>query len=97
MMTFEQTIRQIVREENEKHLDDIKYLLESHGYQEPPKFLTIKETAKVLNIGITSTYELCHQSEHNGFPVIKEGKYRVPYNALMTWIDKQVSSANKAM
>ena len=33
-MSMEETIRQIIREENERHLQDIKKLLESHGYQE---------------------------------------------------------------
>lgn len=93
-MTFEDTIRQIIREENEKHLQDIKVLLESHGYKEAPRFLKVKEAAEILRIGITATYELCRQSEHNGFPAIREGsKIRIPYTALMNWIDQQTKQA----
>lgn len=91
-MSMEDTIRRIIREENEKHLDDIKCLLESHGYKEAPKMLTVKEAAKILRKGITATYELCRQSEYNGFPAIQEvegSPIRIPYNALMNWIEQQ--------
>lgn len=93
-MSMEESIRQIIREENEKHLEDIKMLLNHHGYKEIPKFLTVPEAAKILRIGRTSTYELCRQSEHNGFPAIKEGqKIRIPYSALMNWIDQKTNQA----
>lgn len=93
-MSFEETIRQIIREENEKHLEDIERLLNSHGYKEAPRFLKVPEAAEILRIGRTATYELCRQSEHNGFPAIKEGqKIRIPYNALMNWIDQQTNQA----
>ncbi len=93
-MSMEESIRQIVREENEKHLQEIERLLESHGYRQTPRFLTVPEAAEILRIGRTSAYELCRQSEHNGFPVIKDGqKIRIPYNALMNWIDQQINLA----
>lgn len=93
-MTFEDTIRQIIREENEKHLQDIKTLLESHGYQQAPRLLTVQEAAKILRMGTTSTYELCRQSEYNGFPAIREGKkILIPYSALMNWIEQQAKQA----
>ncbi|MBP1917218.1 excisionase family DNA binding protein [Lederbergia galactosidilyticus] len=91
-MSFEETIRQIVREENEKHLKDIALLLEKHGYNEVPRFLTVPEAAKILRIGRTATYELCQQAEVNGFPCFREGnKIRIPYTALMNWIDQQAN------
>lgn len=93
-MSFKDVIRQIIREENEKHLKDIERLLESHGYQEAPRFLTVPEAAEILRIGRTSTYELCQQSEHNGFPCIRDGnKIRIPYSALMNWIDQQTKQS----
>jgi len=93
-LPIEEAIRRIVREENEKHLRDIKSLLESHGYNAVPRFLKVKEAAKILRIGITATYELCQQSEHNGFPCFREGnRIRIPYNALMNWIDQQIKEA----
>ncbi|WP_174615248.1 helix-turn-helix domain-containing protein [Virgibacillus ihumii] len=89
-MSFEDTIRQIVREENEKHLNNIKKLLKEHGYQEAPRLLKVPEAAQILRIGRTATYELCHQSEHNGFPCIREGnKIRIPYTSLMNWVEEQ--------
>ncbi|MCM3739192.1 helix-turn-helix domain-containing protein [Oceanobacillus luteolus] len=93
-MSMEEALRQIIREENEKHLRDIERLLESHGYKETPRFLTVPEAAEILRIGRTSAYELCRQSEHNGFPAIKDGqKIRIPYNALMNWIEQQTNQA----
>ncbi|MYL44626.1 helix-turn-helix domain-containing protein [Virgibacillus halodenitrificans] len=89
-MSMEEAIRQIIQEENKKHLVDIKRLLESHGYHEAPRFLKVPEAAEILRIGRTATYELCQQTEHNGFPCIKEGnKIRIPYTALMNWIEEQ--------
>lgn len=92
-MSIEDTIRKIIREENERHLQDIEKLLHSHGYKEAPRFLTVPEAAEMLRIGRSSTYELCRQSEYNGFPAIKEGKkIRIPYNALINWIDNRIKS-----
>lgn len=92
-MSMEEAIRRIVREENEKHLEDIKCLLESHGYKEVPKFLSVREAAKIMRMGRTSTYELVKQKEHNGFPAFRESEgapIKIPYTALMNWIDQQV-------
>ncbi|MEK3890211.1 helix-turn-helix domain-containing protein [Bacillus sp. FSL K6-3431] len=89
-MSFEDVVRQIIREENEKHLKNIEQLLERHGYNEIPRFLTVPETAEILRIGRTATYELCQQAEVNGFPCFKDGnKIRIPYSALMNWIEQQ--------
>lgn len=93
-MSMEELIRKIVREENEKHLQDIKKLLVSHGYKEVPKFLTVPEAAEILRIGRTATYELCQRSEQNGFPCLRDGnKIRIPYNALMNWIEQRTNQA----
>lgn len=93
-MSMEESIRRIVREENEKHLSDIKRLLESHGYIEGPRILTVPEAAEFLRIGRTATYELCQQSEYNGFPCFREGnRVRIPYSALVNWIDQQTKQA----
>src|SRR5690625_4479688 len=72
-MSMEESIRRIIREENEKHLQEIEQLLESHGYRKTPRFLKVSEAAEILRIGRTATYELCHQSEHNGFPCVRDG------------------------
>lgn len=93
-MSMEESLRQIIREENEKHLQEIERLLESHGYRNTPRFLTVPEAAEILRIGRSSAYELCRQSEHNGFPAVREGqKIRIPYNALINWINQQTNQA----
>ncbi|GIO23931.1 helix-turn-helix domain-containing protein [Oceanobacillus sp. J11TS1] len=94
-MSMEESIRQIIREENEKHLRDIERMLQSHGYKNTPRFLTVPEAAEILRVGKSAVYELCRQSKHNGFPSIKEAeKIRIPYSALMNWIDQQIKQAN---
>ena len=50
-MSMEEMIRQIVREENEKHLQDIKRLLESYSLNDEPKTISVKEAAKILGFG----------------------------------------------
>lgn len=93
-MTMEDTIRQIVREENEKHLGEIKRLLESYVNDDKPKTLSVKEASEILGFGVNKTYELVHQAEHNGFPYIRDGKIiRIPYQALLNWINESARQA----
>lgn len=89
-MSFEDTIRQIIQEENKKHLSDIKQLLESHNYQEAPRTLSVREASALLGFGVTKTYEMIQRAEHTGFPFIRDGhKNRIPYTALINWMDQQ--------
>lgn len=92
-MSIEESIRQIIREKNEKLLDAIEELLESHGYRETPRFLTVKEAPTKLRMGRTATYELCKQTDVSGFPCFMEGnRYKIPYAALINWIDERIDS-----
>lgn len=93
-MSMEESIRQIIQEENKQHLEDIKRLLESHGYQEAPRTLSVKEAASILGFGITKTYEMIQRGDETGFPFIRDGgRIIIPYNALMKWIDQQTNQA----
>lgn len=93
-MSFEDTIRQIIREENKKHLQDIKSLLESHGYQEAPRTLSVKEAASILGFGLTKIYDMVNRGDETGFPFIRDGgRIVIPYNALMNWIEQQTNIA----
>lgn len=93
-MSFEDTIRQIIREENEKHLKDIKELLESHESPETPKTLSVKEAAGILGFGINKTYEMIQQAEHTGFPHLRDGnRIRIPYHAFITWMNHRSKQA----
>ncbi|HEY4554802.1 MAG TPA: helix-turn-helix domain-containing protein [Bacillaceae bacterium] len=93
-MSFEDTIRQIIREENEKHLNDIKNLLDRYGTQDAPKTLSVKEAAGILGFGITKTYEMIQQAEHTGFPHIRDGnRIRIPYQALINWMNQKAIQA----
>lgn len=91
-MSFEDTIRQIVREENEKHQQEIKLLISSLSHQEQnhPKTISVREASKILGFGVNKTYELIKRHEQTGFPHLRDGKIiRVPYQALIHWINQQ--------
>ena len=89
-MSMEEMIRQIVREENEKHLQDIKRLLESYSLNDEPKTISVKEAAEILGFGINKTYELIHRAEETKFPHIRDGKrIRIPYQALINWMNER--------
>ncbi|MFA1821211.1 helix-turn-helix domain-containing protein [Virgibacillus oceani] len=92
-MSFEDVVRQIIREENEKHLQEIKTLLDSHA-GDTPKTLSVKESAEILGFGINKTYEMINQSEQTGFPHIRDGnRIRVPYQALINWMNQTAKQA----
>ena len=90
-MTMEEVIRRIVREENERHLEEIKSLLDSYiGDDEVPKTISVKEAAKILGFGVNKTYEMIHQAEHTGFPHIRDGnRIRIPYQAFIAWMNER--------
>lgn len=93
-MSMEEMIRQIVREENEKHLQDIKRLLESYSLNDEPKTISVKEAARILGFGINKTYEMIHQAEHTGFPHIRDGnRIRIPYQAFIAWMNERARQA----
>jgi excisionase family DNA binding protein len=87
-VSFEETIRQIIREENDRHLEQIRLLLKEQGFQDKPRLLTVEEAAKILKMGKSTVYELTHRIN---FPVIRDGrKVRIPYAALMNWIEQGI-------
>ncbi len=92
-MSMEESIRRIIREENEKHLEEIKCLLKQ-GHNDTPRFLTVPEAAEVVNLGKSAIYELCKQSSYNGFPCIKEtNRLLIPYTSLIEWMEQRANQA----
>jgi len=93
-MSMEEMIRQIVREENERHLKEIKSLLESYSLNDEPKTISVKEAARILGFGVNKTYEMIHQAEHTGFPHIRDGnRIRIPYQAFIAWMNERARQA----
>lgn len=93
-MTMEEVIRRIVREENERHLEEIKRLLDSYIGDEVPKTISVREAAKILGFGVNKTYEMIHQAEHTGFPHIRDGnRIRIPYQAFVAWMNERARQA----
>ncbi|MFS0784924.1 helix-turn-helix domain-containing protein [Shouchella sp. 1P09AA] len=70
-MSFEETIRQIVREENEEFLQKVKDALNYSQSDSMPDVLTVKEAAEYLRMGKSKMYEL---SQHYDFPSWREGR-----------------------
>ncbi|WDF05518.1 helix-turn-helix domain-containing protein [Shouchella hunanensis] len=70
-MSFEETIRQIVREENEEFLQKIKDELNYSAHDSMPDVLTVQEAAEYLRMGKSKMYEL---SQHHDFPSWREGR-----------------------
>lgn len=94
-MSMEDTIRQIMREENDRHLEAMKVLLESYSNPDAPRTLSVREAAEILGFGINKTYELIQQKEFTAFPVLKSGnRYLIPYHALINWMNQQAKQAN---
>lgn len=55
----------------------------------------VKETSKVLKIGITNTYKLIHD---NSIKSIKIGnKFVIPRKAIDEWIDKQINNSRRKL
>lgn len=51
------------------------------------EFLTVKEVAKILKIGMNQAYALCQSYD---FPCIKIGvQYRIPVKEFNEWCSKQ--------
>lgn len=62
---------------------------------ELPRFLTVEQAAKLLQLGRSKTYELTVEWERtggkSGIPFVWLGNQkRIPYDALMRWVDAQL-------
>ena len=62
---------------------------------EKPTFLTVEQAAKVLQLGRSKAYELTVEWERSGgragIPFVWFGNQkRIPYDALMRWVDRQL-------
>ena len=60
-----------------------------------PRFLTVEQAAKVLQLGRSKTYELTVEWERtdarSGIPFVWFGNQkRIPLEALMRWVDAQL-------
>ncbi len=62
---------------------------------ELPRFLTVEQVAELLQLGRSKTYDLTVEWERtggkSGIPFVWFGNQkRVPYDALMRWVDAQL-------
>lgn len=98
-MSIEESIRKIIREENEKHREEIKEILSSLKQESATivkPTLSVKEASAILGFGINKTYDLVQRSEYTQFPHLRDGaKIRIPHQALLNWIEQQAKQTNK--
>ncbi|RKJ06727.1 DNA-binding protein [Butyricicoccus sp. 1XD8-22] len=76
-MSFEETIRQIIREEIQNAVEELQ------TQNELPPFLTRTEMMELLHIGHTKTSELMNRPD---FPVFREAGVLIPTEMLFEWI-----------
>ena len=62
---------------------------------ELPRFLTVEQAAKLLQLGRSKTYELTVEWDrtggHSGIPFVWFGNQkRIPLDALMRWVETQL-------
>ena len=83
-MGFEDTLRQIVREEISAALSNLSL---PNNQNKSPEYLKVKEAAKFLHKSQTKVYEYLRKP---GFPAIKiDGTYLIPKDALIQWMNEQ--------
>ncbi|MGG3625495.1 helix-turn-helix domain-containing protein [Bacillus gobiensis] len=86
-MSFEDVIRQIIREENQAFLEEIKTLINATEKINVDDVITVEEACKILKMGKSSVYELAN---HQDFPAVRTGrKVRIIRKGLQEWIDRQ--------
>lgn len=85
-MSFEETIRQIIREEINKVVEEL------HAQNELPPFLTRAEMMELLRIGPTKATELLNR---NDFPVFREAGLLIPTEMLFEWIKRNTRWVEK--
>jgi excisionase family DNA binding protein len=62
---------------------------------ETPRFLTVEQAGKLLQLGRSKTYALTVEWDHtagrSGIPFVWFGNQkRIPLDALMRWVDEQL-------
>ncbi len=102
-MTFEDTIRQIIREETSDIIQtEISKVLEDIKTQNQLKpFLTREEMMELFHIGPTKATELLKRPD---FPVFREAGVLIPTEMLLEWVrrntrwvERNTSFINKAI
>lgn len=81
----EEVLRQIVREEVRNAMSNLHNTPDvDRGL---PPVLTVREAAKVLQLGVTKTYDM---TRRKGFPAIRDGwKITIPTAALFKWLEEE--------
>lgn len=85
-MSFEETLRQIVREEI---LAAVEKLQTQQQVADPdlPPVLTVEQAAKAMQIGVNKMYDL---TRRKGFPAVRDGwKIRISRDGMFRWFEQE--------
>ncbi|WP_018130976.1 helix-turn-helix domain-containing protein [Effusibacillus pohliae] len=87
-MSFEETIRQIIREEIRAAFKELSVTNhDTRDYSQYPASLKVEDVAEIMRIGLNSAYELTRRP---GFPAIRDGwKIRIPRDAFFRWYEQE--------
>lgn len=90
--SIETRIRQIIREEVVKALQEVGSLSEGVLNSNMRSLMTADEVADFMQLGVQRVYELARNCETNGFPVIRVGlrQMRFSREAILRWIHDRV-------
>lgn len=84
--TLESTFREIIREEVREALKDNITSLGRSQVANTPKKLSLAEAGKLLGFSYPSMLQLAHREDFPAFQVM--GRWVIPYDKLMEWLDK---------
>ena len=88
-MTMETMFREIVREEIREALKENHDKAGRSQAANAPKKLSLVEAGKMLGFSYPSMLQLAHRKDFPAFKVL--GKWCVPYDRLMDWLDRNAT------
>ena len=87
--TMETMFREIVREEVREALKENQALIGRPQAANSPKKLSLAEAGEMLGFSYPSMLQLAHREEFPAFKVM--GKWVIPYDKLMDWLDRNAT------
>ena len=87
--TMETMFREIVREEVREALKDNLNVVGRTQSANAPKKLSLAEAGEMLGFSYPSMLQLAHREDFPAFKVM--GKWVIPYDKLMEWLDRNAT------
>ncbi len=78
------------------HPTDNRGMEQHSARQEPARFLTITDTAEVLNISVSQAYALVRSSELPAIRIGERGQWRIERDVLESYIEAKYEESRRA-